>query len=107
MIRRPAIALAKGITIDRHQRLSARAIDHILTPGGEQIFLDFMVCRPSETDRDVTGIADTVVYIAKRVRGQAKLSVSVEPFVPKPHTPLQGHHQETPGELLWPLSPEF
>jgi radical SAM superfamily enzyme YgiQ (UPF0313 family) len=78
---------------------SSRAIEHILKLGGQEIYLDFMIGLPTETDDDVIGIAHTVKSIAGQTQGKAKLSVSVAPFVPKPHTPLQWHRQLTPPEL--------
>ncbi len=78
---------------------SDRAVEHILILGGEHIYMDFMIGLPTESDADVIGIAHTVARVADRVRGRAKLTVSVSPFVPKPHTPLQWHVQLLPAEL--------
>jgi len=68
--------------------------------GVPNLKLYFMVGLPFEEDRDVLGIVELVrqvheVFIKGRSsaginkRGPRKLRVSVNPFVPKPHTPFQ------------------
>jgi len=47
-----------------------------------------MVGLPTETDEDVAGIADLALR-ARRAMGGGTVTVSVAPFVPKPHTPFQ------------------
>jgi len=47
-----------------------------------------MVGLPTETDDDVGRLADLAVG-ARRALGSGTVTLSVAPFVPKPHTPLQ------------------
>ena len=61
--------------------------------GWQTIKLYFMIGLPGEEMEDVEAIAEmarTVHLIGRRVHGrQAKVNVSVNTFVPKPHTPFQ------------------
>ena len=58
--------------------------------GFKRLKLYFMVGLPSETDSDVLAIADLAKRIGKELRG-GRLSLSVNPFIPKPVTPFQFH----------------
>ncbi|HUW57554.1 MAG TPA: TIGR03960 family B12-binding radical SAM protein [Planctomycetota bacterium] len=61
--------------------------------GWDLVKLYYMVGLPGETDADV----DAIVRLTRTVsdlrrefaRGPAKVNVTVAPFIPKPHTPLQ------------------
>jgi radical SAM superfamily enzyme YgiQ (UPF0313 family) len=61
--------------------------------GVESLKLYFMLGLPEEQDADVVGIAELTGKILQRVRaGKArvgKVTVSLNPFVPKPWTPFQ------------------
>jgi len=61
--------------------------------GWQTIKLYFMIGLPGEVMEDVEAIAEltqTVHLIGRRVHGrQAQVNVSVNTFVPKPHTPFQ------------------
>ena len=61
--------------------------------GWQTIKLYFMIGLPGEEMEDVEAIADmarTVHLIGRRIHGrQAQVNVSVNTFVPKPHTPFQ------------------
>ena len=61
--------------------------------GWRSVKLYFMVGFPDETEDDVRGIVELARQVAwerKAVSGSpASVNVSVSPFVPKPHTPLQ------------------
>lgn len=69
--------------------------------------LYFMIGLPTETDEDVAGIADLVRRLlefgrevaGKERRGRLRLAVSVNPFVPKAHTPFQWDPLCPPEEL--------
>ncbi len=63
--------------------------------------LYFLVGLPGETERDIDAIADMVKHIRhivlSRTSGKGvagKITVSVNPFVPKPHTPLMWANME-------------
>lgn len=58
--------------------------------GFSKIKLYFLVGLPSETDEDAIGIADLAKRI-KVVMKRGELTLSVNPFIPKPCTPFQWH----------------
>jgi radical SAM superfamily enzyme YgiQ (UPF0313 family) len=73
-----------------------RAADLLVGEGVHDLKLYFMVGLPAEEDDDVTAIARLAASIrarlgaAERARGRAaRITVSVNPFVPKPWTPFQ------------------
>ena len=67
----------------------------ILEGGWQSLKLYFMIGLPTETDEDLAGIARLVerILALPRRRGRFNLSVSISPFVPKPHTPFQWERQ--------------
>jgi radical SAM superfamily enzyme YgiQ (UPF0313 family) len=67
----------------------------ILGGGWQTLKLYFMIGLPTETNEDLAGIADLIgrVLGLPRRRGRFNLSVSISPFVPKPHTPFQWERQ--------------
>ena len=67
----------------------------ILAGGWQTLKLYFMIGLPTETDEDLAGIADLIgrVLGLPRRMGRFNLSVSISPFVPKPHTPFQWERQ--------------
>ena len=94
----------KGITeedVTRSAELAFRG-------GWNNIKLYFMIGLPTETDEDVTAIADLAravirVYdnIPKSERAKnVNVTVSVSSFVPKAFTPFQWEKQDTPDELV-------
>jgi radical SAM family uncharacterized protein len=98
-------AINKGLTEDDLMR----AVEAALAAGWERIKLYFMVGLPTETEADVEAIADFVGRIgaaakAGRQEGRfsgrpLRLSLSVAPFVPKPHTAFQWEPQLGLSEL--------
>ncbi len=76
-------------------------VDVAFSSGWDRIKLYFMIGLPTETDEDVEAIARLVGHVRHVARGKrkgAKISVSISPFVPKPHTPFQWEAQDLPGE---------
>ncbi len=71
--------------------------------GWQRIKLYFMLGLPTETMEDVLAIADLVMSvhsIGRRERGRrAQVNVSVNTFVPKPHTPFQWLPLESPETI--------
>ncbi|MBN1573784.1 MAG: radical SAM protein [Deltaproteobacteria bacterium] len=95
-------AIGKGIDDDRFFDLVKRSV----AAGIFNVRLYFLVGLPGETDDDVSSVAE----FAKRVRhivistgkstGRAgRVTVSITPIVPKPHTPLMWMGMEEPGAL--------
>jgi len=65
--------------------------------GWKRVKLYFMIGLPTETDEDLEGIVELVREIrtrARRVRKGAAITVSISPFVPRPHTPFQWERQD-------------
>ncbi len=93
---------------------SARAV---FSRGIKKIKLYFMIGLPTETDQDVIeimGLANKVRLSGQKLGiGNPMVTVSVSPFVPKPHTPFQWekvidsaevHHKQ---ELLWQYARKY
>jgi radical SAM superfamily enzyme YgiQ (UPF0313 family) len=67
--------------------------------GIKGIKLYFMIGLPTETQKDVEDIVITVAEIKKLMSSvnrniSPRITISVSPFVPKPHTPFQWHSME-------------
>jgi radical SAM family uncharacterized protein/radical SAM-linked protein len=78
-------------------------VDVAFAAGWSRVKLYFMVGLPTETEADLEGIAELVRRVrevARRHRKGASLSVSISPFVPKPHTPFQWERQDRVGETI-------
>ena len=80
--------LSEELILDRAARVAAAGIGRLK--------LYFLVGLPYEHDEDLQAIVDLVFRIRKtmlenrsRSRLNVALSVSINPFIPKPHTPLQ------------------
>ena len=73
----------------------------ILAAGWQSLKLYFMIGLPTETERDLDGVADLVeaILALPRSRGRFSLGVSISPFVPKAHTPFQWERQCTMEEI--------
>lgn len=68
--------------------------------GYNSVKLYFMIGLPGERDEDLVGIADLAAKVAKtRTRNGQKVTVSVSPFAPKPHTPFQRIPQNSTAEF--------
>jgi len=71
--------------------------------GWSTIKLYFMIGLPTETDEDLIGIANIIrqVYeIATGYPGKKTINITLSPFSPKPHTPLQWDEICPPEEIL-------
>ncbi len=70
-----------------------RAVDLLFSEGWLNLKLYFMAGLPTETDEDIEGIVEMALLARKIARKYAKkkanITVSLSPFVPKPHTPFQ------------------
>jgi radical SAM family uncharacterized protein/radical SAM-linked protein len=76
-------------------------VDVAFGSGWSRIKLYFMIGLPTETDEDVEGIVDLVRKVravARSHRRDARINVSISPFVPKAHTPFQWERQDSIAE---------
>ncbi len=78
-------------------------IQKVFQAGWESIKLYLMIGLPTETNEDLEGIVG-LVYQALKIARSAnpklkRISVSLSPFVPKPHTPFQWCVQNSPEEI--------
>jgi radical SAM superfamily enzyme YgiQ (UPF0313 family) len=83
-----------------------KSIDTLVENGLYQIKCYFLIGLPSETDEDVKGIPLQAKRIRHRILSYSKdqkkrwrLTLSVNPFIPKPATPFQWVPLEEVGEL--------
>jgi radical SAM superfamily enzyme YgiQ (UPF0313 family) len=80
-----------------------RAAAMLVGEGVENLKCYFMIGLPEERDEDVIAIAELVGRILARARSQhqrvGRVSVSLNPFVPKPWTPFQWDAMESAQEL--------
>jgi len=66
------------------------AVDKIAKQGIRQIKLYFMIGLPTETDADIDEIIKMALALKKRIGGTVtRITITVEPFVPKAGTPFQ------------------
>ena len=88
-----------------------RAADLLVGEGVQDLKLYFMVGLPTEQTQDVMAIADLTAKIRGRLCGAerarrrvANITVSVNPFVPKPWTPFQWDPMERIPDLKTKLA---
>lgn len=71
--------------------------------GWRKVKLYFMIGIPGESDEDIVGIADMIMKVSSLKSDMggapAQVTASINPFVPKPHTPLERHPMDTIGSL--------
>jgi radical SAM family uncharacterized protein/radical SAM-linked protein len=74
-----------------------RALNALFNEGWLSLKLYFMIGLPTETDEDIKAIKDMAIkalHMAKKNTGRfVNMSITVSPFVPKPHTPFQWYGQ--------------
>lgn len=86
-----------------------RALNLIFSEGWLNLKLYFMIGLPTEKDEDIEAIHHMVLKALKTARKNTKrfvnISVTVSPFIPKPHTPFQWHgrasHEYIHSRLLY------
>ena len=89
--------LRRVINKDFPDDLVVQAAEHALGQGMQHVKMYFMCGLPTETDEDVEGMARLALRIrdevmaprARRTGRMGRLSLSVNPFIPKPWTPFQ------------------
>ncbi|MFH1313052.1 MAG: TIGR03960 family B12-binding radical SAM protein [Candidatus Eisenbacteria bacterium] len=73
----------------------------------DSVKLYFMVGLPYETEGDMDGLVRMVRSVESICRGygkRRKITVSLSPFVPRPHTPFQWEAQQRPETLIERIS---
>ncbi len=75
-----------------------RAVDMAVAHEIYNIKMYFIIGLPKETKKDIEAIVDLVLRVRKNPKVR-KLSVSINPFIPKPFTPFQWEEMETEKEL--------
>ena len=89
--------LRRVINKDFSDDLVVQAAEHALAQGMKNVKMYFMCGLPTEDDEDVTGMARLALRIreevmlphARRTHCMGRISLSVNPFIPKPWTPFQ------------------
>ncbi len=76
-----------------------RAVEMARSAGLRRLKLYFMLGLPAEEEEDVRAIAAFVREVRRRIP-DGVLSLSIAPFVPKPHTPFQWAAQLSIAETL-------
>lgn len=83
-------------------------VENAFSLGWRLIKMYFMIGLPTETTEDLAAIVDLTRRLstfARKINNRARMTVSVTPFVPKPHTPFQwvGQLQPTAAaeKLAW------
>jgi radical SAM family uncharacterized protein/radical SAM-linked protein len=81
-----------------------RSLNVIFSEGWLNLKLYFMIGLPTESDEDVEAIHQMVMKALKTARKSTRrfvnISVTVSPFIPKPHTPFQWHGRAS-HEDIW------
>jgi len=80
-----------------------KALEESFRAGWRHVKLYFMIGLPGEEDQDVLDIAGLVYKVSDLKRSidghPAHIAVSVNPFVPKPHTPFELETMDSIDEL--------
>jgi len=94
--------LRRSINKDIDENDLYQTVETAFSHGWDSVKLYFMVGLPGETDEDIDGLVDMVRSVESicRVYGRRrKITVSLSPFVPRPHTPFQWEEQAGPEVL--------
>ncbi len=77
-----------------------RATELAFKEGYNSVKLYFMIGLPTETEADLVGIANLSAKVARlRTSKRQRVTISVSPFAPKPHTPFERYTQPTISEF--------
>jgi len=68
--------------------------------GWQRIKLYFMLGLPTETEADIQAVIDLINLIISQTGKRFQISITLSPFVPKPHTPFQWSDMLSGEELL-------
>ncbi len=100
-------SLRRSINKDIDESELYQTVETAFTHGWDSVKLYFMVGLPGETDDDMDALVSMVRSVESicRVHGRRrKITVSLSPFVPRPHTPFQWEEQAGPEILLGRIS---
>jgi radical SAM superfamily enzyme YgiQ (UPF0313 family) len=78
--------------------------ENSLEAGIRNIKLYFMIGLPGERNEDIQDMINLVKRIGKLSYGSGTIRVSIAPFIPKPHTPLQWFGMASRSELEYRLN---
>jgi len=95
--------LRKRVNKDGDERELYSTIETAFRGGWDSLKLYFMVGLPGEDDTDIEGLVKMAKSVGAICRGFGKrrhATVSLSPFVPRAHTPLQWEAQCLPEETL-------
>ncbi len=79
-------------------------VKNLSRKGFKKLKLYFMIGLPYERISDIDGIKNLVLRIKKASNGSLNITVNVNNFVPKPHTPFQWHPMNTIPELNFKIN---
>lgn len=80
-----------------------KEVENLSKRGFKNLKLYFMIGLPHERISDIEGIRDLILKI-KRISKALNITVNVNNFVPKPHTPFQWHPMNTISELNFKIN---
>ncbi len=92
-------AIRKEISMDE----LAAAVSSAVRSGWNRVKLYFMIGFPGEGEEDLDGIAE-VIRMVRNIDRRINVNVSVNPFIPKPHTPFQWYDMDTEERLRRKIS---
>ncbi len=86
--------MRKVINKNIYPDLLFEKIEDALSEDIKSIKLYFLVGLPEETDEDVEGIVGLIGDLLSQFKSLRELIISINPFIPKPHTPFEIFPQE-------------
>ena len=96
--------LRRIINKDLNDEDYERALHALFSEGWENLKLYFMIGLPDERVEDIEAIPEMALRAIKVAKGYSRrfvnVSVTVSPFVPKPHTPFQWLGQESVHSIM-------
>ena len=85
--------LRQALAKDFSEEEFFKAIEEAYQAGYQHLKLYFLIGLPGETEEDLKGIinlAKTASELKRKIKGgPAQINISINPLIPKPHTPLQ------------------
>jgi radical SAM family uncharacterized protein/radical SAM-linked protein len=100
-------SLRRAINKDIDENELYQTVETAFAHGWDSVKLYFMIGLPGETDEDMDALVEMVRSVESicRVYGRRrKITVSLSPFVPRPHTPFQWEAQAPPEVMLTRIS---